>query len=613
MVVQQMYIDKYNPAIVPVFFAFMAKDMFLNLEIGGNLMRHKNMAKVLIIIMLLTSATTFAGAQVGHEEMLISQRFSDMPDDWSTVALEHAVENGLITGSDGMIRPKDPLTRAQMATIINRAFGATIKASIGNYTDVPRAAWYYGEMEKAVQMKTFLGDGNRLYPDNPITRQEAFLVLARALKIDATTTEPSGFTDLDDIASWARGEIYALINQGYIQGSGGRINPKHTITRAEFAQLMHNLIKTYIRQPGEYSDLPEGNVMVLVPGVAFVNMTLVGNLILGEGIDEVTVNLVNSLLTGKWIVRTQTTDEKPVIGFVTDWSGLGHDNLNDMILAGLMKAKTDLNFDVKVVESAAEADYIDYLTELAEEDPELIISYGFTMADATRTVAENYPDQRFVIIDDNSIELDNVMSVSFKEHEGSFLVGVIAGLTTETNVVGFVGGVQFALIDKFLYGYMAGVKTVNPDAEVLFDYADSFNDPDIGMTLAIAQNDQNADVIFHAAGGTGLGVIEAAGEIGFWAIGVDSDQSNLDPEHVLCSMIKRFDNAVYEVVKSVLDGNFEGGNMEYGLEEDAVGYLDGAGNVSNQLEESADLYKSKIISGAIVVPYDEVTYEEFIP
>ncbi|MBV1759229.1 MAG: BMP family ABC transporter substrate-binding protein [Dethiosulfatibacter sp.] len=575
-------------------------------------MRHKRIAIILIIIMLFTTATTFVGAQDGQEEMLISQRFSDMPDDWSTEALEKAVENGLITGSDGLIKPKDPLTRAQMATIINRAFGATNKASISNYTDVPGGAWYYEEMAKAVQMKTFLGDGNRLYPDNPITRQEAFLVLARALKIEVSSVEPSGFTDLDDIASWAKGEIYALINQGYIQGSGGKINPKQTITRAEFAQLMHNLIKTYIKEPGEYTDLPEGNVMVLVPGVAFVNTTVNGHLILGEGVDEDTVNLVNSLLTGRWIIRMQEASMKTVIGFVTDWSGLGHDNLNDMILAGLTKAKTDLNFDVRVIESDGDGDYLKDLTELAEEELELIISYGYTMADATKTAAENYPDQRFVIIDDNSIEMDNVMSISFKEHEGSFIVGVIAGLTTDTNVVGFIGGVQFALIDKFLYGYMAGVKSVNSDAEILFDYANSFTESDIGVTLATAQNNQNADVIFHAAGGTGLGVIEAAGESDFWAIGVDSDQSSLDPNHVLCSMVKRFDYAVYEAIKHVLEGSFVGGNMEYGLEEDAVGYMDGAGNVSNLIAESAELYKSKIISGEIIVPYDETTYDEFI-
>ncbi|MDP3387928.1 MAG: BMP family ABC transporter substrate-binding protein, partial [Eubacteriales bacterium] len=161
------------------------------------------------------------------------------------------------------------------------------------------------------------------------------------------------------------------------------------------------------------------------------------------------------------------------------------------------------------------------------------------------------------------------------------------------------------------YGYMAGVKSVNPNAEILFDYADSFTDSEIGMTLAAAQNNQNADVIFHAAGGTGLGVIEAAGELGFWAIGVDSDQSYLDPDHVLCSMVKRFDNAVYEAIKHVLDGSFEGGKIVYGLKEEAVGYMDGAGNVSNQLAESAEQYKSKIISGEIIVPYDEVTYDEF--
>ncbi|MBN2284932.1 MAG: BMP family ABC transporter substrate-binding protein [Tissierellales bacterium] len=574
-------------------------------------MRRKKIAILLIFVMLFAS-TTSVGAQDEQEETLILSRFSDMPDDWSTQALQRAVDNGLMSGSDGLIKPKDPLTRAQMATIINRAFGAKNMASISNFEDVSTTAWYYHEMAKAIYMKTFLGDGNHLYPDNPITRQEAFLVIARALGINASTFAPAGFIDLDDIAPWARGEIYALINQGYIQGSAGKINPKQTITRAEFAQLMHNLIKTYIKEPGEYTDLLEGNVMVLVPGVVFVDTMITGDLILGEGVTENDVVLSNSTLTGRWIIRTQQMEKQNVIGMVADVNELGEDNFNNLAFMGLKKAEDDLNVITKKVESVNEGDYSSNLAELAQEEPELIITVGFLMIDATTEAAENYPNQKFVIIDDNSIDLNNVMRISFAEHEGSFLVGVIAGMTTETNVVGFIGGMQFPLIEKFMYGYMAGVKSVNPDAEVLIDYANSFMDPETGKELALSQNELGADVIYHASGGTGFGVIEAAGEADFWAIGVDVDQSYLDPEHVLCSMYKRIDNVVYMAIQSVLDGNFEGVNVVYGLKEEAIGYVDGAGNISIELADTADFYKRKIIAGDIVVPYDLETFEAFM-
>lgn len=229
--------------------------------------------------------------------------FSDMPNDWSTPALEKAVANGLITGYDGKIMPKDNLTRSQMAAIVNRSFGATVKASLQGFTDVALDAWYYNDMAKAVQMKTFKGDVGKLNPNAPITREEAFAVIARAFKIESSDAIPTGFADLGNISSWATGEVYGLINAGYIEGSNGYINPKNNITRAEFAQVMDNLLKSYVKVAGEYTELPEGNVMVNVAGVTLKDLTVNGDLIIGEGVGEGDFTLDNVNVTGRMVVR----------------------------------------------------------------------------------------------------------------------------------------------------------------------------------------------------------------------------------------------------------------------------------------------------------------------
>ena len=229
--------------------------------------------------------------------------FSDMPNDWSTPALEKAVVNGLITGYDGKIMPKENLTRAQMAAIVNRSFGATVKASLQGFTDVALDAWYYNDMAKAVQMKTFKGDAGKLNPNAPITREEAFAVIARAFKLGSSEAIPNGFADLGNISSWATGEVYGLINAGYIEGSNGYINPKNNITRAEFAQVMDNILKSYVKVVGEYTELPEGNVMVNVAGVTLKDLTVAGDLIIGEGVGDGDFTLDNVTVTGRMVVR----------------------------------------------------------------------------------------------------------------------------------------------------------------------------------------------------------------------------------------------------------------------------------------------------------------------
>lgn len=250
-------------------------------------------AKLLVLVMVLTMLPT----------IVLGESFSDMPKDWSSEALSKAVENGLLTGYNGKLMPEASLTRAQMAAIINRAFGSYASGSIDSYIDVPESKWYRNDMAKAVQMKTFVGSGNMLNPESNITREEAFIVMARAMKLEPSGSMPAGFSDLDEISVWAKGEVFALINAGYVKGSNGLINPKGSITRAEFAQLMHNMIKNYIRSAGEYSEDYTGNVMVSVPGVVLKNMSIKGDLIAGEGIGDGSLILDNVNIEGRLVVR----------------------------------------------------------------------------------------------------------------------------------------------------------------------------------------------------------------------------------------------------------------------------------------------------------------------
>ena len=253
----------------------------------------RSLAVVLTLVMVL-SLSPLVG---------VAEQFSDMPSDWSTEALEKAVENGLIQGYDGKIWPNKNLTRAEMATVINRSFGTYKEASLKSFDDMNDTKWYYDEMAKAVQMRTFRGDGKNLNPENNITREEAFVVLARALKLTPTNVRPSGFTDLGDVSSWATGEIYAMINAGYVQGSNGRINPKANITRAEFAKVMDNVIKQYISEADVVTEVVEGNIMVNVPGVELKDLTITGDLIVGDGVGDGSLTLNNIKIEGRLVVR----------------------------------------------------------------------------------------------------------------------------------------------------------------------------------------------------------------------------------------------------------------------------------------------------------------------
>ncbi|MGF7056680.1 BMP family lipoprotein [Brassicibacter mesophilus] len=308
--------------------------------------------------------------------------------------------------------------------------------------------------------------------------------------------------------------------------------------------------------------------------------------------------------------------EKLTVGMITDTGGLGDQSFNDSAWDGLGKAEKDLKIERKVLESETADDYGPNLTSFAEEKIDLIIGVGFLFETTMKDAAKQFPEQKFavvdaVILDENGQPIPNVASLTFAEHEGSFLVGVIAGMTTKTNKVGYIGGMKFPTIQKFEYGFRAGVKAVNPDAEVIVNYADSFEDSAKGKEIALAQNQMGADVIYHAAGAVGVGLIQAAEEKGFWAIGVDKDQSDLAPENVLCSMIKRVDTSTFAITELVKENKFEGKNFVYDLKNDGVGYSDKAGNLTDDLKDAADKYKEAIINGKIAVPSTEDEFNSF--
>jgi basic membrane protein A len=244
---------------------------------------------------------------------------------------------------------------------------------------------------------------------------------------------------------------------------------------------------------------------------------------------------------------------------------------------------------------------------MAQRGSDPVIAVGFAQAPALDKVAREFPDTRFTIID-MVVDLPNVQSVVFKEHEGSFLVGVAAAMASKTNKVGFVGGMDIPLIRKFACGYEQGVKYVNPNAEIFQNMTGTtpaaWNNPSKGGELARSQFDRGADVVYAAAGGTGIGVYQAAKDSGKLAIGVDSNQNYLHPGTMLTSMLKRVDVAAYNAFKTALDGSWKPGIQVLGLAEDGVGWALDEHNmalVSAEMKGKVEQARSDILANKIMV------------
>jgi len=302
------------------------------------------------------------------------------------------------------------------------------------------------------------------------------------------------------------------------------------------------------------------------------------------------------------------------VGMAYDIGGRGDQSFNDSAAVGLDKAKTEFGVETKELEANAsdtDAQKEERLRLLADGGYNPVIAVGFAYATALGKVAKEFPDTKFAIIDDSSLKDTNVTSLVFAEEQGSFLVGAIAAQASKTKNIGFVGGVNTPLIAKFEAGFTAGAKAVTPDIKVQVKYLtqfpdfSGFNAPDKGKTTAEGMFDADADVVYHAAGGSGSGVFDAAAAAKKLAIGVDSDQyASAAPavkDVILTSMLKRVDTAVYTMVKSVVDKTPLTGIQTFDLKSDGVGY-----STSNTIVEpytaKADEFKAKIISGEIKVP-----------
>jgi basic membrane protein A and related proteins len=298
-------------------------------------------------------------------------------------------------------------------------------------------------------------------------------------------------------------------------------------------------------------------------------------------------------------------DVTPAIIF--DMGGKFDKSFNEAAYNGAERFKEESGIEYLEFEVTNESQRDQALRRMARRGADVVVAVGFSFATPLEEIAKEYPDTKFVIID-GVVEQPNVQSVVFKEHEGSFLVGMAAAMASKTGKVGFVGGMDIPLIRNFAHGYQQGVKHVEPDAEVLVNMTGTtpaaWNDPAKGAELAQSQFDRGADVVYAAAGGTGLGVLQAAADSGKLSIGVDSNQNYLHPGSVLTSMLKRVDVAVYNAFKSATEGNLETGVQNLGLAEEGVGYALDEHNrelITPEMEAKLEEAKQKIIGGEIEV------------
>ena len=301
------------------------------------------------------------------------------------------------------------------------------------------------------------------------------------------------------------------------------------------------------------------------------------------------------------------------VGLVFDVGGKNDKSFNEAAWRGLERAKRELGVDVTYIEPSEGADRESALRSLAGRGMDLVIGVGFIFGPDLERLAPQFPAVKFAGIDYTPsaglVVPPNLEGLKFREQEGSFLVGAIAGMLTHTKTVGFVGGMKIPLIRKFEAGYQAGVAYTCPDCRVVSAYAGSqpsaFADPSLGAELAAAQYDQGADIIFHAAGKTGDGVFAAARQRHARAIGVDSDQHDIAPCCVVTSMVKRVDVAVLGVIEDVANGRFRAGTRELGLAEDGVGFVADERNrelLPAEVVERVQALREAIIAGQIHVP-----------
>jgi basic membrane protein A and related proteins len=314
---------------------------------------------------------------------------------------------------------------------------------------------------------------------------------------------------------------------------------------------------------------------------------------------------VASLSLSANLALTQGAAIKPAI--VYDLGGKYDKSFNEGVFAGAERFKKEANVEYRDFEPQNDAQREQALRRFARDGFSPIVAVGFSQASALEKVAKEFPQLKFTIID-SVVNLPNVQSITFKEHEGSYLVGLLAALASKTDKVGFVGGMDIPLIRRFACGYVQGVKAGDGKTEVFQNMTGTtgaaWNDPVKGGELAKSQIDRGADVIYHAAGGTGIGVLRATTDAGKLGIGVDSNQNALHPGKVLTSMLKRVDNATFKTFADAKDGSWKPGATTLGLKEEGVGWADDEANkplITPEMRAAVERAAADIKSGAVTV------------
>ncbi len=314
---------------------------------------------------------------------------------------------------------------------------------------------------------------------------------------------------------------------------------------------------------------------------------------------------MGAAVSAMMVTSAFAADDKPAL--IYDMGGKFDKSFNEAAYTGAEEFKKKSGISYRDFEIQSEAQREQALRRFAKKGFSPIVVTGFSYAKAVEAVASEFPKTKFAIID-MVVDKPNVKSVVFKEHEGSYLVGMLAMMKSKTGKVGFVGGMGIPLIHKFACGYVQGAKAVKADAVVFQNMTGNtgaaWNNPVKGGELAKSQISQGADVIYHAAGGTGLGVLQAAADAGKLGIGVDSNQNHLHPGKVLTSMLKRVDTAVYNAFEDARSGNWKSGITALGLKEGGVGYALDDNNkslITAEMKAAVEAAKAKIISGEIKV------------
>ncbi|RDU22590.1 BMP family ABC transporter substrate-binding protein [Anaerosacchariphilus polymeriproducens] len=306
------------------------------------------------------------------------------------------------------------------------------------------------------------------------------------------------------------------------------------------------------------------------------------------------------------------------VAMITDTAGVNDQSFNQSAWEGLQEFGEDTGAKVNYLESKQSSDYVTNLERLGDNNSDFIWAIGFDTADALLEVAKENQEFKYAIIDNAYEETpSNVTGVIFKAQEPSFLVGYVAGKTTKTNKVGFVGGIENAVIQQFMFGYQAGVafagKEMGKEIKIDVQYAESFADAAKGKAIASKMYSEGCDIVYQAAGGSGTGVIEAAKEAGKFAIGVDRDQAYLAPKNVLTSALKKVGTAIQNVSEKVMNGEEVGGKtLVFGLTEDCVGIPEKNPNMDSKVYEDTMKIKDMIKSGVITPPGTETDYAQFL-